>query len=158
MCLLQCVFAPIAIMRSLALFNASPLGSPRKNEPTSIVQFLSKELSVPVDGCLNSNCSNLGFTHTFHLPEKYGRMPVRFNVTNLFDQSYQLRDGARIGVFAAVWTVTRLFRRRQLDILTGPECPNLRRVRTEPHVLSNPSNFRSRGLFLLFCKVDKSVL
>jgi hypothetical protein len=43
---------------------------------------------------------NLGLTHTFHLPEKYGRMRVRFDVTNLFDQSYQLRDGTGIGVFA----------------------------------------------------------
>jgi TonB-dependent receptor-like protein len=43
---------------------------------------------------------NLGFTHTFHFPEKYGRVQFRFDVTNLFDQSYELRDGTGIGVFA----------------------------------------------------------
>jgi hypothetical protein len=43
---------------------------------------------------------NLGVTHIFHLPEKYGRLQVRFDVTNLFDQSYQLRNGTGIGVFA----------------------------------------------------------
>ena len=43
---------------------------------------------------------NLGFTHDFHLPEKYGRLRVRFDVTNVFDQSYQLRNGTGIGVFA----------------------------------------------------------
>src|SRR5262249_12480071 len=43
---------------------------------------------------------NVGFTHDFHLPEKYGRLRVRFDVTNVFDQSYQLRNGTGIGVFA----------------------------------------------------------
>jgi outer membrane receptor protein involved in Fe transport len=43
---------------------------------------------------------NVGFTHDFHLPEKYGRFRVRFDVTNVFDQSYQLRNGTGIGVFA----------------------------------------------------------
>jgi hypothetical protein len=43
---------------------------------------------------------NLGFTHTFHFPEKYGRVQFRFDVTNLFNQSYELRDGTGIGVFA----------------------------------------------------------
>jgi hypothetical protein len=43
---------------------------------------------------------NLGLTHTFRLPEKYGRLQVRFDVTNVFDQSYQLRNGTGIGVFA----------------------------------------------------------
>ncbi|MBV9299523.1 MAG: TonB-dependent receptor [Verrucomicrobia bacterium] len=43
---------------------------------------------------------NLGFTYAFHLPEKYGRIQVRFDVTNLFDQSYELRNGTGIGVFA----------------------------------------------------------
>jgi hypothetical protein len=43
---------------------------------------------------------NVGFTHAFHLPEKYGRLQFRFDVTNLFDQSYELRDGTGIGVFA----------------------------------------------------------
>jgi outer membrane receptor for Fe3+-dicitrate len=43
---------------------------------------------------------NLGFTHLFHLPAKYGSLKFRFDVTNLFDQSYQLRNGTGIGVFA----------------------------------------------------------
>jgi outer membrane receptor protein involved in Fe transport len=43
---------------------------------------------------------NVGFTHDFHLPEKYGQLRVRFDVTNIFDQSYQLRNGTGIGVFA----------------------------------------------------------
>ena len=43
---------------------------------------------------------NVGFTHHFRLPEKYGRLRVRFDVTNVFDQSYQLRNGTGIGVFA----------------------------------------------------------
>ena len=43
---------------------------------------------------------NLGFTYAFHLPEKYGRLQFRFDVTNLFDQSYELRNGTGIGVFA----------------------------------------------------------
>jgi outer membrane receptor protein involved in Fe transport len=43
---------------------------------------------------------NLGITHIFHLPEKYGLLKLRFDVTNLFDQSYQLRNGTGIGVFA----------------------------------------------------------
>ena len=43
---------------------------------------------------------NLGFTHLFYLPEKYGSLEFRFDVTNVFDQSYQLRNGTGIGVFA----------------------------------------------------------
>ena len=43
---------------------------------------------------------NVGFTHDFHLPENCGRIPVRFDVTNVFDQSYQLRNGTGIGVLA----------------------------------------------------------
>jgi hypothetical protein len=43
---------------------------------------------------------NLGFTQAFHLPEKYGRLLFRFDITNLFDQSYALRNGTGIGVFA----------------------------------------------------------
>jgi outer membrane receptor protein involved in Fe transport len=43
---------------------------------------------------------NLGFTHIFHLPEKYGALEFRFDVTNVFDQAYQLRSGTGIGVFS----------------------------------------------------------
>ena len=43
---------------------------------------------------------NLGLTHEFKLPEKFGRLQVRFDVVNLFDQSYELRNGSGVGVFA----------------------------------------------------------
>ena len=43
---------------------------------------------------------NLGFTHLFHLTERYGLLKLRFDVTNIFDQSYELRNGTGIGVFA----------------------------------------------------------
>jgi hypothetical protein len=52
---------------------------------------------------------NLGFTHAFHLPEKYGRLQFRFDVTNVFDQSYQLRNGTGIGVFAPQYGPRRGF-------------------------------------------------
>jgi outer membrane receptor protein involved in Fe transport len=52
---------------------------------------------------------NLGFTHTFHLPEKYGLLKCRFDVTNVFDQSYQLRSGTGIGVFAPQYGPRRGF-------------------------------------------------
>jgi outer membrane receptor protein involved in Fe transport len=52
---------------------------------------------------------NLGFTHTLQLPEKYGRVQLRFDVTNLFDQSYELRDGTGIGVFAPQFGPRRAF-------------------------------------------------
>ena len=42
----------------------------------------------------------IGFIYKFHLPETYGLLEFRFDVTNLFDQSYQLRNGTGIGVFA----------------------------------------------------------
>jgi outer membrane receptor protein involved in Fe transport len=52
---------------------------------------------------------NLGFTHIFHLPEKYGSVEFRFDVTNVFDQAYQLRTGTGIGVFAPQWGARRGF-------------------------------------------------
>jgi len=52
---------------------------------------------------------NAGFTHTFHLPEKYGQIQFRFDVTNIFDQSYQLRNGTGIGVFAPQYGPRRGF-------------------------------------------------
>jgi hypothetical protein len=52
---------------------------------------------------------NLGISHTFHLPEKYGQIRVRFDVTNVFDQSYELRDGTGIGVFAPQYGPRRGF-------------------------------------------------
>jgi outer membrane receptor protein involved in Fe transport len=52
---------------------------------------------------------NLGVTHLFHLPEKYGSLKLRFDVTNVFDQSYQLRNGTGIGVFAPQFGPRRSF-------------------------------------------------
>jgi len=52
---------------------------------------------------------NLGFTQIFHLPEKYGLLKFRFDVTNVFDQSYQLRSGTGIGVFAPQYGPRRGF-------------------------------------------------
>ena len=52
---------------------------------------------------------NLGVTHVFHLPEKYGLLKFRFDVTNIFDQSYQLRNGTGIGVFAPQYGPRRGF-------------------------------------------------
>ncbi|MBV9273789.1 MAG: TonB-dependent receptor [Verrucomicrobia bacterium] len=42
---------------------------------------------------------NLGISHTFKLPE-YGRIQVRFDITNIFNNAYELRTGSGIGVFA----------------------------------------------------------
>jgi outer membrane receptor protein involved in Fe transport len=52
---------------------------------------------------------NLGFTQIFHLPEKYGLLKFRFDVTNVFDQSYQLRSGTGVGVFAPQYGPRRGF-------------------------------------------------
>jgi TonB dependent receptor len=52
---------------------------------------------------------NVGFTHIFHLPQKYGLLKFRFDVTNIFDQSYQLRSGTGIGVFAPQYGPRRGF-------------------------------------------------
>jgi TonB dependent receptor len=42
---------------------------------------------------------NIGLSHTFNLPE-YGKIQVRFDITNLFNNAYELRTGSGIGVFA----------------------------------------------------------
>ena len=52
---------------------------------------------------------NVGFTHIFHLPRKYGLLKFRFDVTNIFDQSYPLRSGTGIGVFAPQYGPRRGF-------------------------------------------------
>ena len=52
---------------------------------------------------------NVGFTHLFHLPQKYGLLKFRFDVTNVFDQSYALRSGTGIGVFAPQYGPRRGF-------------------------------------------------
>jgi outer membrane receptor for Fe3+-dicitrate len=51
---------------------------------------------------------NVGLSHTFNLPE-YGKIQVRFDITNLFNNAYQLRTGSGIGVFAPQYGPRRGF-------------------------------------------------
>ena len=51
---------------------------------------------------------NVGISHIFNLPEN-GKIRVRFDVTNLFNNSYQLRTGSGIGVFAPQYGARRGF-------------------------------------------------
>jgi outer membrane receptor protein involved in Fe transport len=51
---------------------------------------------------------NVGLSHTFKLPE-FGKIQVRFDVTNLFNNAYQLRTGSGIGVFAPQYGARRGF-------------------------------------------------
>ena len=51
---------------------------------------------------------NLGLSHTFNLPQ-YGKIQVRFDITNLFNNAYQLRSGSGIGVFAPQYGPRRGF-------------------------------------------------
>ncbi|MBV9390377.1 MAG: TonB-dependent receptor [Verrucomicrobia bacterium] len=52
---------------------------------------------------------NVGLTHALHLPDKYGQVLFRFDVVNLFDQTYQLRSGTGVGVFAPQYGARRGF-------------------------------------------------
>jgi outer membrane receptor protein involved in Fe transport len=52
---------------------------------------------------------NVGFTNIFHVPQKYGLLKLRFDITNIFDQSYALRSGTGIGVFAPQYGPRRGF-------------------------------------------------
>jgi outer membrane receptor for Fe3+-dicitrate len=51
---------------------------------------------------------NVGLTRVFDLP-KYGKIRLRFDVVNLFDQGYRLRTGSGIGVFAPQFGARRGF-------------------------------------------------
>ena len=51
---------------------------------------------------------NVGLSHTFNLPE-YGKIQVRFDITNLFNNAYELRTGSGIGVFAPQYGPRRGF-------------------------------------------------
>ena len=51
---------------------------------------------------------NVGVQHDFHLPSGK-QVQVRFDVVNLFDQAYELRDGSGIGVGAPQWGARRGF-------------------------------------------------
>jgi outer membrane receptor protein involved in Fe transport len=54
---------------------------------------------------------NLGLTHDFAMPKDSGLGPLtlRFDVVNLFDNIYQIRDGSGIGVFAPQYGPRRGF-------------------------------------------------
>jgi outer membrane receptor protein involved in Fe transport len=54
---------------------------------------------------------NLGMTHDFKLPENSGLGPLtlRFDIVNLFDEIYEIRDGSGIGVFAPQYGPRRGF-------------------------------------------------
>jgi outer membrane receptor protein involved in Fe transport len=43
---------------------------------------------------------NLGISHEFNLSPNTKPFTLRFDVVNLFDKAYELRDGTGIGVFA----------------------------------------------------------
>ncbi len=45
---------------------------------------------------------NLGLSHRFDIPG-FTAMTVRFDVVNLLDQAYEIRDGSGIGVGAPQW-------------------------------------------------------
>ena len=45
------------------------------------------------------NSINLGLEHTVHLAN-FPEFKVRFDIVNLFDESYELRDGSGVGVYA----------------------------------------------------------
>jgi TonB dependent receptor len=51
---------------------------------------------------------NVGLSHTFNLPE-YGKIQVRFDITNIFNYAYELRSGTGIGVFAPQYGPRRGF-------------------------------------------------
>jgi outer membrane receptor protein involved in Fe transport len=51
---------------------------------------------------------NLGLSHEFVLPD-WKPFTVRFDVVNLFDNVYELRDGSGIGMFAPQWGPRRGF-------------------------------------------------
>jgi hypothetical protein len=52
---------------------------------------------------------NTGISHDFQWSTDYKPLTVRFDVVNLFDQIYELRDGSGIGVFAPQYGARRGF-------------------------------------------------
>ena len=52
---------------------------------------------------------NTGIAHDFKWSSDYKPLTVRFDVVNLFDQIYELRDGSGIGVFAPQYGARRGF-------------------------------------------------
>ncbi len=51
---------------------------------------------------------NLGVAHVFHIPH-FTDMTVRFDVVNVLDQAYEIRDGTGVGVGAPQWGSRRGF-------------------------------------------------
>jgi outer membrane receptor protein involved in Fe transport len=43
---------------------------------------------------------NLGASHVFHLGDDGGTLTTRFDVINVFDKRYEIRDGTGVGVGA----------------------------------------------------------
>ena len=52
---------------------------------------------------------NVGLSHEFKWSPNYKPMTVRFDVVNVFDSIYEIRDGSGIGVFAAQYGPRRGF-------------------------------------------------
>jgi hypothetical protein len=59
--------------------------------------------SAPNGGRLPSYCPlNLGVSHQFHIPG-FTEVSVRFDVVNVLDEAYEIRDGTGVGVGAPQW-------------------------------------------------------
>jgi outer membrane receptor protein involved in Fe transport len=54
------------------------------------------------------NPVNVGIEHTFNAP-RFGEFKIRFDIVNIFDESYELRNGTGIGVFAPQYGPRRGF-------------------------------------------------
>jgi hypothetical protein len=52
--------------------------------------------------------ANIGISHGFTLPA-IGKMQARFDITNLWDERYKIRDGTGLGVFAPQFGARRAF-------------------------------------------------
>jgi len=63
---------------------------------------------------------NIGLTHMFDLPVgDFKGVQFRFDIVNLFNERYELRNGSGIGVFCAtVWSAAGLFWRAQFSVRT----------------------------------------
>ena len=57
-------------------------------------------VSCPIPCTRRHAVVNTGVAHDFQWSSDYKPLTVRFDVVNLFDQIYELRDGSGIGVFA----------------------------------------------------------
>jgi hypothetical protein len=52
--------------------------------------------------------ANVGVSRKFDWPA-FGPMEARFDILNVWDERYQIRDGSGLGVFAPQWGVRRGF-------------------------------------------------